>query len=84
MCNSNNFPPTKVTWEKDGIVLPLSDSDSYQQIQRVVNRVSSAYENVLILKNAFDVIGSYRYRCIIGNRFGETSRDILVTNTGII
>ena len=80
LCNSSHYPPTKITWKRDG--LPLNDNGSYEQMQIVINRESSEYMNVLILKSVFDVMRSFVYTCIISNRIGEVSHDIQLTNIG--
>ena len=81
ICNSRGFPPTKIMWNR--ISLSVDGSSSYQPIQKVVSRASSAYSNVLILMDPNEVISNSTYTCTVSNQMGSVSRDINVTTTGI-
>ena len=85
VCNSNEFPPTHVSWMKDHVLVNISDSsNSYQQIQRVLSRVSSQYSNILVLKDIRGVIGNHIYECLVSNNAGKVSRLMALPNTGTI
>ena len=83
ICNSRGVPPTKITWKRDNVVLSVGGSSSYQQIQNVVSRASSAYSNVLMLMDPNEVISNSTYTCTVSNQMGSVSREIKVTTTGI-
>ena len=82
ICNSRGVPPTKITWKRDNVVLSVGGSSSYQQIQKVVSRASSAYLNILIVMDINEVIGNCTYTCIVSNERGGDSREIELSNTG--
>ena len=81
ICNSRGVPPTKIMWNR--ISLTVDGSSSYQQIQNVVSRASSAYSNVLMLMDPNEVISNSTYTCTVSNQMGSVSREIKVTTTGI-
>ena len=81
MCNTSGFPPTSVMWKKDNYSVN-GDTNAYQAFQRVVNRATSSYSNILIIFDAVDILGNITYTCSIKSPIGKVSRDIQVTNTG--
>lgn len=83
-CNSSGFPPTRLLWKKNNILLSEEDNGSYEQIQRVVSRALSVYSNILILKDIHGVIGNHVYTCLVGNEVGEVSHLIAVSYNGRI
>lgn len=81
-CNSSGFPPTKVVWKKDDII--ITDHDNrYQAIQTVVNRRSSLYINSLIIFDILGVIGTHEYTCSIITSAGNVVRTIIIGNSGM-
>ena len=82
MCNTSGFPPTSVVWKKNNSSVN-GDSSAYQAMQRVVNRTTSSYSNILIIFDVLGILGNVTYTCSVRNPAGEVSRDIQLTNKGI-
>ena len=77
-CTSTGGPATTVTWKKDGAVITLNDT--YQQTQRVVDRVEGTYQTVLTINQSVcqnDIGGTYN--CTVGNTRGESSMKMTVS-----
>ena len=70
-CTSSKSPPTNVNWLKDDI--RINDKSIIKE-QRIRNRGSSMYEN--ILKIPFQNISTGRYTCIVNNTLGEAVKDV--------
>ena len=81
-CNSSGFPPTRVVWKKDNIVITEEDN-AYQAMQRVVNRRSSLYINSLIIFDIFGVLGTHVYTCSIITSAGNVSQSIQTGYSGM-
>ena len=82
LCKTSGFPPTSVMWKKDNSSVN-GDSSRYQAMQKVVNRASSSYNNILIIFDVLGILGNVTYTCSVRNPAGEVSRDIQLTNKGI-
>ena len=69
-CTSTGAPPTDVVWMRND--LDVTNSDKYIPSQRIVDRASSAYDNVLTIKGSYeDAVGDYI--CNISNYLSYTS-----------
>ena len=75
-CTSSGGPATNVTWRKDNVIIPLTNS-TYQQSQRVADEVTSTYHNLLSItsSNIDDYGGSFS--CTVGNRRGNSENYLL-------
>ena len=69
-CTSTDSPATTVTWTKDGDTLAVYGT-TYSMTQTVMDRRTSAYENVLTLPAAGDILGTYG--CEVGNALGDST-----------
>ena len=69
-CTSTYSPPTTVVWTKNREVITV-DGDVYNTTQTVTDRVSSTYENVLMIDDDYvNIIGTYS--CTVGNSIGTS------------
>ena len=81
ICSTRYSSPTNVTWERDGVTVPL-DGDRYEMMQTVTDRRNSYYDNILLIRDAFGLAGNHTYTCYITNYAGNTSKDIPTNMTG--
>ena len=78
-CLSQNSPPTTVTWTRDGSTIQVY-GQGYEMMQIVTERQSySRYNNVLLIKDAFDLAGNHQYCCRISNYAGTSSSECVAT-----
>ncbi len=82
ICTSTTSPATTVVWTKDGITLSF-DGTPYQHSQVVTNRQTSTYDNILT-SNGTDASTSGSYTCTVSNRFGTSSRVIMIGGNNMI
>ena len=69
-CTSTGAPPTDVVWMRND--LDVTNSDKYIPSQRIVDRASATYDNVLTIKGSYeDAVGDYI--CNISNYLSYTS-----------
>lgn len=72
-CRTRYSPPTYVTWERDGVAVPVN-GDRYEMTQTVTDRGSSYYDSVLLIRDAVDLAGNHTYTCCIRNYVGNTCK----------
>ena len=74
-CTSTGSPPTNVSWTRNQVNLITSESQGkYLSSQKVIDRPSSTYDNVLTIKGSYeDAVGDYS--CTITNSIGETAAE---------
>ena len=70
-CYTMNFPPTTVTWKRDGVEIDIS-RNFYQTAQTIVDRINSHYRNFLLIQNVFEIMGNHTFACEIQNSAGST------------
>ena len=72
-CSSTGSPPTTVSWIRNKAVLKNLESDGkYVASQKVIDRQSSTYDNILTIKGSYgDAVGDYI--CNISNSLGGDS-----------
>ena len=82
-CTSSGGPATNVTWRKDNVIIPLTNS-TYQQSQKVADEVTSTYHNLLSItsSNIEDHIGSFS--CTVENNRGSSESYLLDINSECI
>ena len=81
-CLTQYSPPTTVTWLRDGVAVHV-DGVGYETMQIVTERQSySRYKNVLLIRNAAELVGTHTYTCSVSNAAGSNSRSISTTLTG--
>ena len=69
-CTTTGAPPTDVVWMRNQHV--VTNLDKYIPSQRVIDRASSTYDNVLTIKGSYeDAVGDYS--CNISNYLSNTS-----------
>ena len=69
-CTSTGAPPTDVVWMRNN--RDVTKSDNYIPSQRIVDRASSTYDNVLTIKGSYeDAVGDYI--CNVSNYLSYTS-----------
>ena len=76
-CTSTFSPATNVTWMKDGDTLAI-DGVKYQTYQRVTDRRSSTYQNILVVDDVIENITG-NYTCRVTSIFGSSSRVLTVS-----
>ena len=82
-CYTMHFPPTTVTWKRDGMEIDLC-SKHYQTEQIVVDRINSHYRNILLIQNVFDIIGNHTFTCEIQNSAGSTYHGVTIDLPGTV
>ena len=82
-CYTMHFPPTTITWKRDGMDIDLS-SNYYQRAQIVVDRINSHYRNTLLIQNVFDIIGNHTFTCEIQNSAGSTYHSVTIDLPGTL
>ena len=80
-CRTRNSPPTYVTWERDGVRVPVN-GDRYEMIQTVTDRQNSYYDSVLLIRDAVDLAGNHTYTCCVRNYAGSTCKTTSTHMTG--
>ena len=74
-CTSTGSPPTTVSWIRNEYILDLKDSEDdgkYFASQKVIDRQSSTYDNILTIIGSYgDAVGDYI--CNISNSLGGDS-----------
>ena len=59
-CTSTKFPPTEITWTKDGVIMDTTDRTKYTQQQVLMDRTTATYKNILEMSgDGEDMIGTY-------------------------
>lgn len=69
-CTSTGFPPTFVTWSRDGQV--ISDDNIHDIYQQLLDARTSTFDNVLRVTARQGGV----YRCLVGNTGGSNFREI--------
>ena len=85
-CISTGFPPTTVTWSKDGVEMSSGNNYSFSQIVADVD--SSTYENTLVtaVDSESDKLGLYQCNVQCYDDAGEliSNESVTVSVTGKI
>ena len=70
-------PPTSVTWLRDGSPVTV-DGYNYEMMYTVTSRSYSptTYDNILIIRNAVDLVGYHVYTCSVSNYVGSDSETV--------
>ena len=80
-CYTLNSPPTTVIWKKDGDVIDV-ETDKYTAMQIVIDRRSSHYQNILLIRDVFDIMGNFTFTCEIENKAGSTHHSVSIDMAG--
>ena len=80
-CYTLNSPPTTVIWKKDGDVIDV-EMDKYTAMQIVIDRRSSHYQNILLIRDVFDIMGNFTFTCEIENNAGSTHHSVNIDMAG--
>ena len=67
-CTTQSFPPTEVSWSRDGQPLPLS-GETYQSSQQLRDALSTTYDNFLTVNGSLPGL----YNCMATNERGSQS-----------
>lgn len=81
-CYTFGYPPTTVTWKKDGVEIDTLQSSTYESLQVVVNRTTYQYISILRLRQILDIMGNHTYTCEVGNSAGTSSFSINIDIPG--
>ena len=69
-CTTTGAPPTDVVWMRNKV--DVTNRNKYVPSQRIIDRASSTYDNVLTIKGSYeDAVGDYS--CNISNYLSNTS-----------
>ena len=82
MCETEGFPPTSVSWERNNVPLFI-DGIRYSTEQIVTNRSTSSYKNILQVHHIIDLLGDPVFRCTISSDYGFVSGVFYDSFTGI-
>lgn len=82
-CKSRNSIPTNVAWLRNDVEVDIH-SDSFQAMQIVDSSYShgSYVLNILLVKDVIAALGNHNYTCLVENRFGTDSEEILMNKQG--
>ena len=80
-CYTLNSPPTTVIWKKDGDIIDV-EMDKYTAMQIVIDRRSSHYQNILLIRDVFNIMGNFTFTCEIENNAGSTHHSVNIDMAG--
>ena len=80
-CYTTNSPPTTVIWKKDSDVIDV-ETNRYTALQIVIDRRNSHYQNILMIRDIWDIMGSSTFTCEIENSAGSIHHSVSIDIAG--